>query len=138
MPDVPYWHVDAFASEPFTGNQAAVMILDDWPEDDVLRRIGNENNFAETAFLVRDHSGDSDWELRWFTPTDEIRLCGHATLASGHVLLGLECHQLVDIVVVEGREFYEAREDRLPRDGVTDLFLVDLQGGCIELTRQSP
>jgi len=89
MPDVPYWHVDAFASQPFTGNQAAVMILDDWPEDDVLRRIGNENNFAETAFLVRDHSGDSDWELRWFTPTDEIRLCGHATLASGHVLLGL-------------------------------------------------
>lgn len=90
MPDVPYWHVDAFASQPFTGNQAAVMILDDWPEDDVLRRIGNENNFAETAFLVRDHSGDSDWELRWFTPTDEIRLCGHATLASGHVLLGLD------------------------------------------------
>jgi predicted PhzF superfamily epimerase YddE/YHI9 len=90
MPDVPYWHVDAFASAPFTGNQAAVMILEEWPEDSVLRRIGNENNFAETAFLVRDASGESDWELRWFTPTDEIRLCGHATLASGHVLLGLE------------------------------------------------
>ncbi|WP_156839701.1 PhzF family phenazine biosynthesis protein [Novosphingobium aquimarinum] len=90
MPDVPYWHVDAFAAEPFTGNQAAVMILETWPEDGVLRRIGNENNFAETAFLVRDASGETDWELRWFTPVDEIRLCGHATLASGHVLLGLE------------------------------------------------
>lgn len=90
MTDVPYWHVDAFASEPFTGNQAAVMILKSWPEDEVLRRIGNENAFAETAFLVRDDSGKADWELRWFTPTDEIRLCGHATLASGHVLLALE------------------------------------------------
>ena len=90
MPTVPYWHVDAFADRPFTGNQAAVMILDAWPEDSVLEAIGAENMFAETAFLVRDNSGGADWELRWFTPTSEIRLCGHATLASGHVLLGLE------------------------------------------------
>lgn len=84
---VPYWHVDAFASRPYTGNQAAVMILDAWPEDALLQAIGEENNFAETAFLVPDASGAADWELRWFTPTVEIRLCGHATLASGHVLL---------------------------------------------------
>ena len=90
MPTVPFWHVDAFAHRPFTGNQAAVMILDEWPADDVLRAIGEENNFAETAFLVRDATGAADWHLRWFTPVDEIRLCGHATLASGHVLLGLE------------------------------------------------
>jgi len=90
MQTVPYWHVDAFAARPFTGNQAAVMILDDWLADDVLQAIGEENNFAETAFLVRDASGAADWELRWFTPTCEIRLCGHATLASGHVLLGRE------------------------------------------------
>jgi predicted PhzF superfamily epimerase YddE/YHI9 len=90
MPTVPYWHVDAFADRPFTGNQAAVMILDAWPEDAVLEAIGAENMFAETAFLVRDASGEADWELRWFTPEREIRLCGHATLASGHVLLGLE------------------------------------------------
>ncbi|MBV1916511.1 MAG: PhzF family phenazine biosynthesis protein [Sphingomonadaceae bacterium] len=82
-----YWHVDAFASRPFTGNPAAVMILGSWPQDDVLQAIGAENNFAETAFLVRDGTGQADWELRWFTPTVEIRLCGHATLASGHVLL---------------------------------------------------
>ncbi len=84
---VPYWHVDAFADRPFTGNQAAVMLLEDWLDDSVLQAIGAENNFAETAFLVRDRSGEADWELRWFTPTVEIRLCGHATLAAGHVLL---------------------------------------------------
>jgi len=88
MPTVPYWHVDAFADRAFAGNQAAVMILEAWPEDTVLAAIGAENMFAETAFLVRDHAGPADWELRWFTPACEIRLCGHATLASGHVLLG--------------------------------------------------
>lgn len=90
MPTVPYWHVDAFADRPFTGNQAAVMILESWPDDAVLAAIGAENNFAETAFVVRDASGAADWELRWFTPACEIRLCGHATLAAGHVLLGRE------------------------------------------------
>ena len=88
MTTVPYWHVDAFADRTFAGNQAAVMILEEWPEDSILAAIGAENLFAETAFLVRDHAGPADWELRWFTPAVEIRLCGHATLASGHVLLG--------------------------------------------------
>ncbi len=87
---IPYWHVDAFADRAFAGNQAAVMILDTWLDDAVLQAIGAENLFAETAFVVRDASGESDWELRWFTPEVEIRLCGHATLASGHVLLGLD------------------------------------------------
>ncbi len=85
---LPYWHVDAFASRPFAGNQAAVMPLDQWLPDKVLQAIGEENNFAETAFVVKDATGEADWELRWFTPAVEIRLCGHATLASGHVLLG--------------------------------------------------
>ena len=85
---LPYWHVDAFASRPFSGNPAAVLVLDSWLDDALLQAIGQENNFAETAFLVRDQSGEADWELRWFTPTVEVRLCGHATLASGHVLLG--------------------------------------------------
>ncbi len=87
MTAIPYWHVDAFADRPFTGNQAAVMVLREWLADDVLQMIGAENNFAETAFVVKDASGAADWELRWFTPAMEIRLCGHATLASGHVLL---------------------------------------------------
>ena len=87
MTKIPYAHIDAFADRPFTGNQAAVMPLDSWPEDDVLQAIGEENNFAETAFIVPDKSGEADFELRWFTPSVEIRLCGHATLASGHFIL---------------------------------------------------
>jgi PhzF family phenazine biosynthesis protein len=84
---IPYWHVDAFSARPFGGNQAAVMVLDEWPPDDVLVAIGGENLFAETAFVVRDTTGAADWELRWCTPTYEIALCGHATLAAGHILL---------------------------------------------------
>jgi PhzF family phenazine biosynthesis protein len=84
---VPYWHVDAFAGRAFAGNQAAVMLLDGWPADATLVAIAAENMFAETAFVVPDASGEADWELRWFTPALEVRLCGHGTLASGHVLL---------------------------------------------------
>ncbi len=87
MNSLPYYHVDAFADAPFTGNQAAVIPLTNWLEDDVLQAIGEENNFAETAFYLPDETGEADYELRWFTPTVEIALCGHATLASGHVIL---------------------------------------------------
>jgi predicted PhzF superfamily epimerase YddE/YHI9 len=85
-----YWHVDAFADRPFAGNQAAVMPLPEWPEDAILQAIAEENNFAETAFLVPDASGAATRELRWFTPETEVRLCGHGTLAAGHVLLTSE------------------------------------------------
>ncbi|NCN84919.1 MAG: PhzF family phenazine biosynthesis protein [Sphingomonadales bacterium] len=87
MTNLPYYHVDAFADRPFTGNQAAVMRLETWLDDDVLQAIGEENNFAETAFYLPDDSGEADYELRWFTPVIEIALCGHATLASGHIIL---------------------------------------------------
>ena len=87
MTDLPYYHVDAFADRPFTGNQAAVMPLTHWLDDAVLQAIGEENNFAETAFYLPDQTGAADYELRWFTPEVEIRLCGHATLASGHIVL---------------------------------------------------
>jgi PhzF family phenazine biosynthesis protein len=84
---LPFAQIDAFADRPFTGNPAAVMPLEAWLDDDVLQAIAEENNLAETAFIVRDTSGEADWELRWFTPAVEIALCGHATLASGHYLL---------------------------------------------------
>jgi predicted PhzF superfamily epimerase YddE/YHI9 len=87
---IPYWHVDAFADRPFAGNQAALMPLDAWLDDAVLQAIGAENLFAETAFIVPDASGEADYELRWFTPAAEVALCGHATLATGHVLLTRE------------------------------------------------
>lgn len=81
---LPYCHIDAFAARPFTGNQAAVMPLEAWLDDSVLQAIGEENNFAETAFIVPMDGVEADYELRWFTPAVEIALCGHATLAAGH------------------------------------------------------
>jgi len=85
---LPLTQVDAFADRPFTGNPAAVMPLEQWLEDDTLQAIAQENNLAETAFTVVIRSPDADYELRWFTPTSEVDMCGHATLASAHVLLG--------------------------------------------------
>lgn len=79
--------VDAFADRPFTGNPAAVMPLDAWLPDATLQAIAEENNLSETAFTVPDETGEADYELRWFTPATEVVLCGHATLAAGHVLI---------------------------------------------------
>lgn len=84
---IPFTQVDAFAEEAFKGNPAAVMPLTRWLDDDTLLSIAVENNLSETAFLVPDTSGEADYELRWFTPGAEVALCGHATLASGHVVL---------------------------------------------------
>ncbi|MCP3734347.1 PhzF family phenazine biosynthesis protein [Sphingomonas sp. RP10(2022)] len=84
---IPFSQIDAFATTPFTGNPAAVMPLSAWLPDDVLQRIAAENNLSETAFLLPDATGEADFELRWFTPDHEVRLCGHATLASGHFVL---------------------------------------------------
>jgi PhzF family phenazine biosynthesis protein len=83
----PLYQVDAFASRAFEGNPAAVMPLDRWLPDDVMQAIAAENNLAETAFLVPSTRNDADYDLRWFTPTVEVDLCGHATLASAHILL---------------------------------------------------
>lgn len=86
---IPFTQVDAFADAPFTGNPAAVMQLDTWLPDAVLQAIAAENNLAETAFTVALPEGaGADYALRWFTPTIEVALCGHATMASGHVLIG--------------------------------------------------
>jgi len=80
---IPIYQVDAFTSEVFAGNPAAVCPLDSWLEDTVLQSIAAENNLSETAFLVPNESG---FDLRWFTPMTEVALCGHATLASAYVL----------------------------------------------------
>jgi predicted PhzF superfamily epimerase YddE/YHI9 len=77
------YQIDAFTNEPFKGNPAAVVPFDEWPADEVMQDIALENNLAETAFVIRD--GDN-YGLRWFTPTVEMDLCGHATLATGYLL----------------------------------------------------
>ena len=76
--------VDAFAKDIFHGNQAAICVLDKWLPEDVMMNITKENNFSETAFIVKEAD---KYHLRWFTPGGEIDLCGHATLASAYVLL---------------------------------------------------
>jgi PhzF family phenazine biosynthesis protein len=78
-----FYLVDAFETGPFTGNPAAVVPLAEWLPDQRMQQIGNEFNLSETAFFV---GGDGSYELRWFTPEVEVDLCGHATLASAHVL----------------------------------------------------
>ena len=102
MINLPYFHVDAFADKPFTGNQAAVMPLAQWLPDKILQAIAEENNFAETAFITPDESGETDFELRWFTPANEVPLCGHATLASGHVVLSQQSD--MDLVTFKTRK----------------------------------
>jgi len=77
------YQVDAFAEQLFSGNPAAVMVLDDWLSDDLMQAIAMENNLAETAFV---RCNDGNYDLRWFTPTHEVAFCGHATLATAHVL----------------------------------------------------
>ncbi len=83
MPAYPIYQIDAFAERPFTGNPAAVVPLDGWPADEVMQAIAAENNLSETAFIV---GRDGDYHLRWFTPLVEVELCGHATLATAHVV----------------------------------------------------
>ncbi|KQT86058.1 PhzF family phenazine biosynthesis protein [Aurantimonas sp. Leaf443] len=84
MPTLPIFQVDAFADRLFAGNPAAVVPLAGFLPDEVLQAIATENNLSETAFLVP--AGPARWRLRWFTPAIEVPLCGHATLASAHVL----------------------------------------------------
>lgn len=79
------YQADAFTSAVFGGNPAAVVPLTEWLADSVMQNIAAENNLAETAFIVPT-GGESDYHIRWFTPSIEVRLCGHATLATAHIL----------------------------------------------------
>ena len=109
------FQVDAFSDRPFAGNPAAVVPLDAWVPDDTMLAIAAENNLAETAFFV---PGDGRYAIRWFTPKVEVNLCGHATLASAHVIFNEL--KLED----ESIEFYSER---------SGLLGVEKQGGRLVL-----
>ncbi|MCQ8783980.1 PhzF family phenazine biosynthesis protein [Mangrovibrevibacter kandeliae] len=132
------FQVDAFTSTLFSGNPAAVVPLESWLPDATLQAIAAENNLSETAYLVP--AGSAAWELRWFTPAAEVPLCGHATLASAHVLfeiLGAQAPALTfhtrwsgDLVV----ERDGARlAMRLPRRRTMPVDQADVAAGVLGL-----
>src|SRR6185437_5697566 len=107
---VPLYQIDAFADGPFTGNPAAVCPLEEWLPDNVMQAIAAENNLSETAFFVPEGDG---YRLRWFTPTTEVDLCGHATLASAFVVFRWLMPQRNEVTF----QTMEAGELSVARDG---------------------
>ena len=106
--------VDAFTDHVFAGNQAAVCVMDDWLDEKTMINIAIENRFSETAFTVKE--GDA-YHLRWFTPGGEIDLCGHATLATGYVLL----------------RFYETEADAVEFKTLSGKLTVTRIGDLLEM-----
>jgi PhzF family phenazine biosynthesis protein len=115
LPEIAIYQVDAFASRVFTGNPAAVCLLDESLDSAVMQKIAAENNLSETAFLVRNNAG---YDLRWFTPKMEVLLCGHATLAAGFVLLE-------HLKIAVGRVDFETKSGALSVEQRGDLFVMN-------------
>ena len=114
--NLPIYWIDAFTDRTFGGNPAAVVPLESWPDADLLQKIANENGLSETAFFVR--TGPARADLRWFTPTVEMDLCGHATLASAHVLHG-------ELGQTEFPFVFDTRSGPLPVARKGNLFELD-------------
>lgn len=116
--EFPLYQVDAFTNQLFAGNPAAVCLLPRWLDDGILQQIAAENNLSETAFCVRN---GYLYEIRWFTPTTEVDLCGHATLATAHVLFQHEnVHEEQIIFQSKGGEL---RVRRTPQQ--TNLYVLN-------------
>lgn len=113
---IKIYQVDAFTDKLFSGNPAAVCPLDHWLPDEVLHNIAMENNLAETAYYVK--NGDQ-YEIRWFTPTVEVDLCGHATLASAFILFNFEGHHSNQI------DFRSPRSGPLPVTREGNMLTLD-------------
>jgi PhzF family phenazine biosynthesis protein len=109
------YQVDAFADHVFGGNPAAVLVLDEWLTDAMMQNIAAENNLAETAFACANATG---WDLRWFTPLHEVDFCGHATLATAHVL-ATECR-------IEGELVFATRVGELRVSRREDGYTLDI------------
>ena len=112
---IKQYQVDAFASRAFEGNPAAVCPLERWLDDELLQAIAEENNLSETAFFV---PANNHFQLRWFTPVSEVDLCGHATLATAHVIfeaLGY-AEPVITFETRSGELFVEKKGNRLQMD----------------------
>ena len=113
---IKIYQVDAFADKLFSGNPAAVCILDSWISDELMQLISNENNLAETAFVV---PNEQNFEIRWFTPAVEVDLCGHATLATAFVLFNI--HHYPDSLI----RFHSPRSGFLAVEKKGDMLFLD-------------
>ncbi len=113
---IPVYQVDAFTGKLFHGNPAAICPLEKWLDDETLQSIAAENNLAETAYYVPNGKG---YHLRWFTPGVEVDLCGHATLASAHVILAIRRESTATRVQFQSK----SGELAVDRDG--DLYALD-------------
>ena len=131
MKNIKVYQVDAFTEKIFSGNPAAVCILDSWISDELMQLIGNENNLAETAFVV--HNGQN-FEIRWFTPTIEVDLCGHATLAAAFVLFNI--HNYSGSLI----KFHSPRSGLLAVEKKLDMLFLDFPTDKVEILteEQSP
>ena len=106
--------VDAFTDKPFSGNPAAVCVMDHWPSESSMMNLAMENNLSETAFIVKEEKG---YHLRWFTPGTEVELCGHATLASAFVILN----------------YYETSRESVKFNTMSGELTVERKGNLYEM-----
>ncbi len=119
---IPIYQADAFTDELFGGNPAAICPLEDWLTDALMQKIAMENNLAETAFLVKD---GADYHIRWFTPTVEVKLCGHATLAAAHILFHLPGETATQLV-------FHSKSGPLKVSRNEDLLTLDFPASPLE------
>jgi len=128
MQKINIYQIDAFTDKLFSGNPAAVCILDKWLPDEQMQSIGNENNLSETAFVV---PKEQYFEIRWFTPSVEVDLCGHATLAAAFVIFNLQHYP--DLII----RFHSLRSGWLAVEKKEDMYFLDFPTDTLEkLTKE--
>ncbi|MBI9035689.1 MAG: PhzF family phenazine biosynthesis protein [Bacteroidales bacterium] len=123
MPEkIKIYQIDAFTNKVYSGNPASVLIMKEWLDEELMQKIADENNLAETAFVVK---RDMDFEIRWFTPAVEVDLCGHATLAAAYVLFKYYSYEEDKITFYSrysGELIVEKDGDKLTLDFPTDTI----------------
>jgi PhzF family phenazine biosynthesis protein len=126
--EIKLYQIDTFTNEIFKGNAAAICPLDNWISDDLMLRIASENNLSETGFFVKENKG---YHIRWFTPTVEVDLCGHATLAAAYVLYNYLNYKAENVVFQSRSGNLSVRKSddyfvlNFPSDKISNVDLTD-------------